>query len=399
MKSKIIYISSIDLTNYNSKIFGVNYLRNKNINVEYWYSHFIYKIKKKPKDIVNLSFKKTIDSIYEFKKRIYKEKSNSTVVILLLNLDYRSIEIYKTIKKLNIKSVSFLWDLDPTVDDKPKNLLNKAYKKFFQKISYKEYFSIIYSFIKIRIYKYLNFIKDSEITFYTGSIAKNILKKRTKSKLVGLNSNDNDRLLESRNKKRIIKNKKYCVFLDSAMTSRDHIDKYIFGEKDMAGLHVSYFRSLKKFFLKVEKKYKIKTVISRHPKSKFNIKKYLNRPVYDYKSPELVKDAEFVICHQSLSLNYAILLNKPVIFIYTQKMLDRSNATINLVNNIKLFAKILGQNVLNIDKNFILPEKNELKPNRKKYNLHKKNYLLVNNNQEIYSKKIFYKNLIAILNK
>lgn len=80
-------------------------------------------------------------------------------------------------------------------------------------------------------------------------------------------------------------------------------------------------------------------------------------------------------------------------------MLDRSNATINLVNNIKLFAKILGQNVLNIDKNFILPEKNELKPNRKKYNLHKKNYLLVNNNQEIYSKKIFYKNLIAILNK
>ncbi len=58
MKSKIIYISSIDLTNYNSKIFGIDYLRKKNMNVEYWYSHFIYKIKKKPKDIVNLSFKK-----------------------------------------------------------------------------------------------------------------------------------------------------------------------------------------------------------------------------------------------------------------------------------------------------------------------------------------------------
>jgi len=183
------------------------------------------------------------------------------------------------------------------------------------------------------------------------------------------------------------------------MTSRDHIDKYIFGEKDMAGLHISYFKSLKKFFLKVEKKYKVKTVISRHPKSKFDIEKYLNRPVYDYKTPELVKDAQFVICHQSLSLNYAILLNKPVIFIYTQKMLDRSDATISLVNNIKLFAKKIGQRVFNIDKNFILPEKNELKPNRKKYNLHKKNYLLENNNQEIYSKKIFYKNLKAILNK
>ena len=399
MNSKIIYISSIDLTNYNSKIFGIDYLKKKNMNVEYWYSHFIYKIKKKPKDIVNSIFKKNINSIYDFKKKLYKEKSNSTVVVLLLNLDYRSIEIYKIIKKFNIKSVSFLWNLDPTVDGKSKNVLNKAYKKFFQKVSYKEYFSIVYSFFKVRIYKYLNLIKDSEITFYTGSIAKNILKKRTKSKLVGLNSIDNDRLLENRNKKKIIRNKKYCVFLDSAMTSRDHIDKYIFGEKDMAGLHISYFKSLKKFFLKVEKKYKVKTVISRHPKSKFDIKKYLNRQVYDYKTPELVRDAQFVICHQSLSLNYAILLNKPVIFIYTQKMLDRSDATISLVNNIKLFAKKIGQRVFNIDKNFILPEKNELKPNRKKYNLHKRNYLLENNNQEIYSKKIFYKNLKAILNK
>ena len=74
MNSKIIYISSIDLTNYNSKIFGIDYLKKKNMNVEYWYSHFIYKIKKKPKNIFISSFKKNINSIYDFKKKLYKEK-------------------------------------------------------------------------------------------------------------------------------------------------------------------------------------------------------------------------------------------------------------------------------------------------------------------------------------
>ncbi len=329
---------------------------------------------------------------------MHKEKNNSIVVVLLLNLDYRSIEIYKTIKEFNIKSVSFLWDLDPTLNDNSKNILIKAYKKFVKKLNYKEYFSVIYSHIIIKIYRYLNYIKDTEITFYTGLIAKKILKKKTNSQLVGLNSNDNDRLLECRNKKKIIKKKKYCVFLDSAMTSRDHIDKYIFGEKDMVGLHTSYFKSLNSFFSEIEKKYKIKIIISRHPKSKLNINKYLKRPVYDYKTPELVKYAEFVICHQSLSLNYAILLNKPIIFIYTQKMLDQSDATIRLVNSIKLFGKKLGQKVFNIDKNFTLPEKKELKPNQKKYYLHKKNYLLEKNNQEIYSKKLFYKTLKKLLN-
>tara|TARA_B110000014_G_scaffold263908_1_gene262356 strand:+ start:2096 stop:3295 length:1200 start_codon:yes stop_codon:yes gene_type:complete len=398
MKKKIIFISSVDLTKYYSKIFGIDYLIKKNINVEYWYSHFIYKIKKKPKDIVKLRYKKTINSINDFKKKIYKEKNNPTAVVLLLSLDYRSIEIYKIIKKFNIKSASFLWDLDPTLENTSKNIFINLYKKFLTKLNYKQFLTVIYSFCKIKLYKYFNLIKESEIIFYTGSLAKNILKKKnTKSKLVGINSNDNDRLLECRKKKRIIKNKKYCVFLDSAMTSIDHIDKYIFGEKDMAGLHSSYFRSLNSFFLEIETKYKIKIVISRHPKSKLNIKKYLNRPVYDYKSPELVKEAEFVICHQSLSLSYAILLNKPIIFIYTQKMFDQSEATHNLVNTIKLFGKKLGQKVFNIDKNFTLPEINQLKPDKKKYNLYKKNYLLEKNNQEIYSKKIFYENLKTIL--
>ena len=79
-------------------------------------------------------------------------------------------------------------------------------------------------------------------------------------------------------------------------------------------------------------------------------------------------------------------------------MLERSEATFNLVNTVKFLGKNLDQQVFNIDKNFSLPEKNQLKPNKKKYNSYKKKYLLEENNKDIYSKKIFFENLKSLLN-
>ena len=73
MNSKIIYISSIDLTNYNSKIFGIDYLKKKKFECRILvFSISFTKLKKNLKDIVNSSFKKNINSIYDFKKKLYK---------------------------------------------------------------------------------------------------------------------------------------------------------------------------------------------------------------------------------------------------------------------------------------------------------------------------------------
>ena len=308
-------------------------------------------------------------------------------------MDYQTVEIYRIIKKYNIKTVSFLWDLDLEVQGYKKNLIEKLVEKFFYKLNYNHFLIQILAFIKILLYKKFKLIKDSEIIFFTGLLARNILiKKKVKSKLISLNTNDCDKLLKIKNQKRIIK-KKYCVFLDSAMTSYDHIDKYIFNEKDMAGQHKTYFQSLNNFFKIIEDKYKIKVVVSRHPKNKLNLKKFLKRRVYDYKSAELVKDSEFVICHQSLSMNYAILLCKPIFFIYTEQMLNRSTATNKLVKLIKLYGSKLNQPVFNIDKKFELLNMRSLIIDRYKYTKYKKEYLSLNSEKNFYSKEVILNNL------
>ncbi len=394
MKKKIIYLSSIDLTLFNAEAFGFNFLRTKKLDLEYWYAHFLYSIKKKPKDIIKKKFKKTFFSLYELESTLKKESKNfNLVVVLLLNLDYQTVEIYRIIKKYNIKTVSFLWDLDLEVQGYKKNLIEKLVEKFFYKLNYNHFLIQILAFIKILLYKKFKLIKDSEIIFFTGLLARNILiKKKVKSKLISLNTNDCDKLLKIKNQKRIIK-KKYCVFLDSAMTSYDHIDKYIFNEKDMAGQHKTYFQSLNNFFKIIEDKYKIKVVVSRHPKNKLNLKKFLKRRVYDYKSAELVKDSEFVICHQSLSMNYAILLCKPIFFIYTEQMLNRSTATNKLVKLIKLYGSKLNQPVFNIDKKFELLNMRSLIIDRYKYTKYKKEYLSLNSEKNFYSKEVILNNL------
>ena len=52
MKKKIIYLSSIDLTLFNAEAFGFNFLRTKNLDLEYWYAHFLYSIKKKYANLI-----------------------------------------------------------------------------------------------------------------------------------------------------------------------------------------------------------------------------------------------------------------------------------------------------------------------------------------------------------
>ena len=402
MKKKIIYISSVDLTKFVEDSYGIKYLRKNNLfDTEYWYAHFVFKIKKKPKHIIEPRQKNIVNSIYDLEKQLkYEKERRKIVVVFLLSLDYRTIEIYRTIKKLNIKSVSFCWSFD-LINEQYKvntNIFLKLYIKFFLKINYFQYFGEIFSYLKIRVYKLLNLIKDSEITFYTGSIAKSdLIHKKNKSKLIGFNCFDNDKLIDIKNKKKYIK-QKYCLFLDSAVTSADHTDRYINNEKNMTGLHTSYFNSLNKFFEAVEKKYNLKVIISRHPKNNLNLKKYLNRASYDYKTPELVKDAEFLICHHSLSSNYGILLNKPIIFIYNDKMLVRSKAINSIVDLIKLYGKTLNQPTINIDKVFFFPKIKDLKANMKKYELYRNQYLLTKSNKDAYSKKIFYENLRNLIN-
>ena len=109
------------------------------------------------------------------------------------------------------------------------------------------------------------------------------------------------------------------------------------------------------FFSELEKqfRYKYKIVIAAHhrrPKGNFPIKRKF---IYN-NTGKLVKDSFLVLAHHSLSINYGIFYNKPILLLNTSIFnLD----TFTRKNNIDLLKKRLGLEVMNIDNKVVFNKK------------------------------------------
>jgi len=133
-----------------------------------------------------------------------------------------------------------------------------------------------------------------------------------------------------------------------------------------------YWNCLNEIFNYFEKKLKIKVIIAAHfrrSKDKKNLPNIGRKFIFD-KTPELIKNSKLVIGHHSIALNYAILMQKPIVLL-DFRLFDSSN----LQNNKHLYflGKKISAIIIHIDTKykFNLNKKifkNLFKNNKKKYN-------------------------------
>jgi len=137
----------------------------------------------------------------------------------------------------------------------------------------------------------------------------------------------------------------YMVFLDNGMVSHPDykllsIEPYCTKDK--------YYRSMNNLFDMLEHKFSIPVVIAIHPRS-VNISEikemYGGRKVFKGRSAELVRDANTVIAHDSTSINFSILWNKPLLIISTDEILKNYISYISIKNILSL----LKTNSINAD--------------------------------------------------
>jgi hypothetical protein len=96
--------------------------------------------------------------------------------------------------------------------------------------------------------------------------------------------------------------------------------------------------------------------------------------------------------HGSTSANFAYILKKPIIFIYTNEMFQNYPRS---VQNLKFFAKEFGTNAINIDEIQNIDFNNLLKIDEKKYDEYFKKYI-----SNVYDDKmLFWEKVIFELNK
>jgi hypothetical protein len=154
---------------------------------------------------------------------------------------------------------------------------------------------------------------------------------------------------------RYVKSKKYthpdrdgtAVFLsDAGLTSSDTDSVYISGGR-YSRSPKKWFGALENFFDFIEKETKVDVQIAGHYKSNYSSIEPLfgNRNVFYDQTLDLIYKCDYVITINSTAISYAIALNKPILFIYSDE-LERERLT---MNSIKRLSSRLDVTPINID--------------------------------------------------
>ena len=183
--------------------------------------------------------------------------------------------------------------------------------------------------------------------------------------------------------------KAYLLFIDNGMLN--HPDYYLNHQKPYC-TDTLYYSAINKLFNKIEEETNLKVIISAHPKTR-NIddlkKKFNNRDISIDHTAELVRSSSIVLAHDTSAINFAVLWNKPLLFITTNEI-NRNN--LHGVLSFSSFLKIRPINADNLNVNIEwISESNKAKLNYPKYK-----HLLIKKNgtEEMQSSDIFAKTII-----
>lgn len=160
-----------------------------------------------------------------------------------------------------------------------------------------------------------------------------------------------------------------AVFLDSYLPF--HEDDAMDGLLHWVSAQ-NYYPSLCGFFDYVEKEQDVKVDIAAHPRSFYekHPEYFAGRTRRMGQTIESVRDAKFIIAHDSEALNFAVLFYKPILFIITDEMI-RNNVTSTTLKIASWFKKA----PINIDKPLSIDWEGELKVDKGDYDRFKNNFI------------------------
>lgn len=333
-KKSLILITSQSLNKWNYSRFNLFYLKKK-FYIKYWnispITSSVSLIKKEKHKEITVKEKKFF-SYFELIKAINKLKKNTYVI----DISSDKSLIYILIKNLlYLKGIKFIY---VSIGNYIETGNKRRFSTFFKKI-FKKYF--ITSNIRRRIYKLYNLFKFFKYDYYfVGGLSeqRNI---KEKSKIIYSHALDFNKMLELKDAKRPLA-ENYIVYLDQKIL--DHPEYELTLEPNY--LDKMFYKYLKNFFEDLSKIQKKKIIFCAHPRAQSNddyLKNFKN--VVFNKTAIYSKYADLVVAHDSISINFPILFNKPILLL---QMPGRELT--NFKDNLDLMGKVLGCKVIDIKK-------------------------------------------------
>jgi len=327
-KRKIIFIDFTPITQNRKELFCLNIFEENGFDVEYWTLYPYYHPKIQYPDELSSTNYFLLKSLDDMETRLSDiDPKNALVIVESCSYIYRAC--FRLLAQYNIVTTriypfSGISNLKMNLKGKIRRVLSsnpipKGIDFLKEKVLYK-------------LYKKKYGIPDKMIVFSSSQPRTGVI-----------NHPDYNNYLKIKNDKDQIVEEKYIVFIDIYFPL--HPDFIIYKNKKIDKDPSTYRQSLNKFFDYVENRYKMPVIIAAHPKSLYKGDEFGNRKIIVYQTCKLVKNSELVITHLSTSTAFAILFNRPTVFIITDGMAKDSK----LFYKLKCYAKQLHKNVYNID--------------------------------------------------
>ena len=306
---RILILTDIGFSNRDYLRFGIETLKEKYkveifdftewLSPEYWRFY-------KEKIFYCDGYKKILNQ-NDFEKNI---KENNILCVI----DYLSSDKSYLIKNyIKTKQAPIIKVQGATVLENKRTFIELLYKLFFLIIDPKVLFKKILMILKSKLMK--NKIKFSyDYLIISGIAGLNTSIARNAKKIIKAHSYDYDIFLKSKNQNSILHKEPYAVFLDQCLPF--HPGPIFRGEKNLVTPE-KYYSALNYFLKNFEDKTGLEVIFAAHPRSRYDLwAKYLyGRKYYLFKTSELVKNSKIVLLHTSTSISFAVLYNKPLIFL------------------------------------------------------------------------------------
>jgi len=358
--------------------FGIETLIKNNFHVEVWdFSSFLYG-EFEQQEVMSVHHDKF--KYYRFTKKdeiedVLSLLTRSDFVNCFIGFSYRTFFIYKILSKKNIDYSIPLFNTIPVTNNK-KNRKSKNFRSLIKKIvvlKKKTIFDHIINKI-IRNHYGVFGIKPATLCIAGGTASMDVNQfpcDRT-TKILWTHSMDYDIFLQNAGKNLSLYSG-CAIFLDDFLPF--HPDFTMINEKAPITPE-EYYPKLCTFFSYLERNFGVRIIIAAHPRSTYEkLPDYFeSRPIIRGETAQLVKECSFVIVHASTSINFAILYQKPIIFL-TMDAFNKNEGISRMGEIIENMAFLLGKTPFIIDHSQSIDFTQEMIIKKNTYEAYKNAYI------------------------
>ena len=327
---KVIIMVSSPLTARWESYFCVDAL-SKDFDLEYWDLSPLAGLSFEAKEQLSRDYTKTIDSMQTLEKELSKLPKDAVCLSHIHLEDTRNYPIHKLISSycksrvgVNFWACAYTENIDFAMVGDKKEEEKKPSKSTLREIKRFLYQSRTIAYIA----KYIWHHKDGKFEAWKNTprgaeINWPLYNHYTIDVMPGspyfLNHPDYEKYLQIRDSKegRLVEGK-YIVYVDQYFLFHPTVELDNPGV-DFESLRKTYYQSLNRFFDVIEQKYDVRVVIAAHPVANYQENLFNGREVIYFKTAELIRDCEAVCLHNSCSISFAILFDKPICIIHNNQ--------------------------------------------------------------------------------